>query len=611
MKFRHSLPFGAEPVAGGVRFRLWAPQARGVALVLEEERSQRELPMPAAAGGWFGLATDAARAGSRYRYRIDGGLAVPDPASRFQPADVHGPSEVIDPGAFDWRDTGWRGRPWEEIVVYELHTGTFSESGDFAGVARRLDHLVRLGVTAVELLPVADFPGRRNWGYDGVLLYAPDSRYGRPEDLKRLVEACHERGLAIFLDVVYNHFGPDGNYLHLYAKSFFTERHKTPWGAAINFDGAASRPVRDFYVENALYWLEEYRFDGLRFDAVHAILDDSRPDIVTEIADTVRRRVTDRPVHLILENDKNEARYLGRAPGGRPRLHTAQWNDDVHHALRVLTSGQTGGYYVDYADDPAARLGRGLAEGFIYQGDPSNYRDGERRGEPSADLPPTAFISFIQNHDQVGNEAFGTRLAKLADADAIRAAAAIYLLSPQIPMLFQGEEWGATQPFAFFVDFADPGLAEAVRQGRRAEFAKFPEFADPKMRERIPDPTDEATFRMSALDWSAAERPEHGEWLRYYRELLALRAREIAPRLKGMGGRAGRFERLGDKAVRVEWTLGDGARLTLLANFSAAPVVLSSVPTGRPLFATGRETPVQEMAPRSARFFLTPPDSPK
>jgi malto-oligosyltrehalose trehalohydrolase len=606
MKHHHRLPFGAEPVDGGVRFRLWAPKAREAALVLEDGGSPRELPMAAEDRGWFALTTDAARIGSRYRYLVEG-LKVPDPASRHQPDDVNGPSEVIDPAAYDWRELPWHGRAWAEIVLYELHVGTFSESGDFAGVARRLDHLVALGVTAVELMPVADFPGARNWGYDGVLLFAPDSRYGRPEDLKRLVEACHERGLAILLDVVYNHFGPEGNYLHRYASAFFTERHRTPWGAAINFDGEGSAAVRRFYVENALYWLEEYRFDGLRFDAVHAILDDSRPDILTEIAETVRRRIADRPIHLILENDKNEARRLERGPGGRPRLYTAQWDDDVHHALRVVTSGQSGGYYADYADRPAERLGRALAEGFAYQGDASRYRDGEARGEPSAGLPPTSFVSFIQNHDQVGNDAFGTRLAKLAPPDAVRAAAAIYLLSPQIPMLFMGEEWGSTQPFAFFCDF-EGDLAAAVREGRRREFAKFPEFQDEAARERIPDPTAPATFRASVLDWRDSERPAHAEWLRYYRELIALRRREIAPRLGGIEGHAGRYVALGRQALRVEWRLGDGSLLVLLANFSEAPVVLSSVPKGRPLFATGPTTPVQEMAPRSARFYLAPPD---
>ena len=606
MKFHHPLRSGAELIDQGraTHFRLWAPSARQVSLEIEGEAAP--LALQAEAGGWHALATGRARAGTRYRFRI-GDLAVPDPASRYQPDDVHGPSEIVDPEAYDWRDLGWAGRPWEQVVIYELHTGTFSETGDFAGVVRHLDHLAALGVTAVELLPVADFPGARNWGYDGVLLFAPDSRYGRPEALKALVEACHERGLCIFLDVVYNHFGPDGNYLPSYAAPFFTDRHKTPWGAAISFDGPASRTVRDFYVDNALYWLEEFQFDGLRFDAVHAIVDESHPDIVTEIAQAVRQRYAESPrhVHLILENDKNQSRYLRRDDGGRPALHTAQWNDDVHHALRVVTTGQRGGYYADYADRPSERLGRALAEGFVYQGDASAYRDGERRGEPSAQLPPTCFVSFIQNHDQVGNDAFGTRLSKLADQPAIEAAVATYLLAPQIPMLFMGEEWGAVQPFAFFCDFG-PELGEAVRKGRREEFAKFPEFADPEARERIPDPTSEATFRSSVLDWSVLSQAEHCEWLEFYRALLSLRAREIVPRLAGTGGHAGRHASLGAQAVEVHWQLGDGSRLTLLGNYGSEAL---APPAGVPprhelLYTTAAAAPEGELPAHSASFYL-------
>jgi maltooligosyltrehalose trehalohydrolase len=485
-------------------------------------------------------------------------------------------------------------------------------SGDFPGVQRHLDHLVRLGVTAVELLPVADFPGRRNWGYDGVLLFAPDAAYGRPEDLKGLIDACHERGLCAFLDVVYNHFGPDGNYLPTYAPNFFTERHKTPWGAAVNFDGPESRPVRDFYLQNALYWLEEYRFDGLRFDAVHAILDDSRPDIVTEIAETIRRTVTDRPIHLILENDKNQARYLGRDSDGQPLLHTAQWNDDMHHVLRVLTSGQHSGYYADYADRPAEHLGRALTEGFVYQGDPSAHRDGEIRGEPSGHLPPPSFISFIQNHDQVGNDGFGSRLSKLASPDAIRAAIATYLLIPQTPMLFQGEEWAASEPFCYFCDFENPELAEAVRNGRRAEFAKFPEFADPTMRERIPDPTADESYTMSILDWSALARSPHRDWLAFYRQLIALRAREIAPRLPGTRGRNGKYRIFGENALLVEWRLGDGSELTLLANYHDAVVERPSMaPTGKAVFSTPEGAAFDAMLPpHSVVFYLQTPTRP-
>ena len=372
---------------------------------------------------------------------------------------VHGPSEVVDPNAYNWSDDDWPGRAWEEIVLYELHLGTFSESGDFAGAVRHLDHLCRLGVTAVELMPIAEFPGQRNWGYDGVFPYAPSSRYGRPEELKSLVEACHSRGLAILLDVVYNHFGPEGNYLPAIAPDFFTERYHTPWGAAIDFAGSHNRAVRDYFIHNALYWLEEYHFDGLRFDAVHAIYDDSHPDIVAEIGETIRRQLPDREIHLVLENDRNEARLLTRR-NGRPERFTAQWNDDLHHSLHVLITGETAGYYQDYAADPAASLARALAEGFAYQGEPSPFRDGKPRGEPSAGLPPTAFVAFLQNHDHIGNHPFGTRLAARASEAALHAGLAIMLLSPQIPLLFMGEEWASQRPFAFFCDF-EPQLAQS------------------------------------------------------------------------------------------------------------------------------------------------------
>ncbi len=485
---------------------------------------------------------------------------------------MHAASEVVDPAAYRWRDAAWSGRPWEELVIYELHLGSFSEGGDFAGAIARLDDLATLGVTAIELMPIAEFPGRRNWGYDGVQLFAPYSGYGGPDDLKALVEACHARGIAVLLDVVYNHFGPEGNYLHAIAPDFFTERHHTPWGAAIDYDGPTSRPVRDFMVHNALYWLEEFHFDGLRLDAVHAIADDSRPDILTEIADTVRRHITGRPIHLILENDRNEARRLARRDGSAA-LYTAQWNDDLHHALHVLVSGQVAGYYGDYADRPIAHLGRALAQGFAYQGEPSPFRGGRARGELSGGLPATAFVAFLQNHDQVGNTPFGTRITARAPEALVHAAVTIVLLSPQIPMLFMGEEWASARPFLFFCDFAPP-LDEAVREGRRREFAQFPEFGDPAARERIPDPSAEASFAASRLDWTEREREPHARWLARYRRMLALRARHITPRLTGMQP-GGEYRLLGPAALRVAWRLGDGARLLLLANFAEDPVPLA------------------------------------
>jgi len=586
MRRRHVMPFGAELQADGrVRFALWAPDAGRVELCLGQGPEEVLLPMPAQADGWFRLTTDRAGAGSRYRYRIDGDLRVPDPASRYQPQDVHGPSEVVNPEAFDWDDAGWRGRPWEEAVVYELHVGTFTAQGDFAALVERLDYLVDLGVTAIELMPLADFPGTRNWGYDGVLPFAPDSVYGRPEALKALVQSAHRKGLMVFLDVVYNHFGPEGNYLHTYASRFFTERHHTPWGAAIDFDGPDSATVRRFFIDNALYWLEEYHIDGLRLDAVHAITDDSSPDILQELAQAVRRGPErERHVHLVLENDHNAAHYLAREPDGRPRHYVAQWNDDIHHTLHLLLTGESDGYYIDYAGRPAWYLGRCLAEGFAYQGEPSRFRDNSARGESCAALPATAFVSFLQNHDQVGNRAFGERLTVLTEEAPLRAALAVMLLAPAPPLLFMGEEFAAATPFQFFCDFGDD-LAAAVTEGRRREFSRFERFADPSAREAIPDPVVPATFERSRLDWGCLSEPAHQDWLGYYRRLLRLRRERIVPRLRGMDHGA-EFRELGATALRVRWRLGDGSRLLLLANLGEAPVSLAAdeLPAGEAFY---------------------------
>jgi maltooligosyltrehalose trehalohydrolase len=600
MKRLHRMPFGAEPAGGNrTRFRLWAPTARNVELVLGGDDAP--LLMPDAGDGWREIVVEAP-AGTRYRYRIDGKLEVPDPASRFNPDDVHSASEVVAPAAFEWPDDGWRGRPWEEAVIYELHVGAFSPEGTFAGVEARLDYLVELGVTAVELMPVADFPGKRGWGYDGVLPFAPDTAYGRPEDLKRLVAAAHARGLMVFLDVVYNHFGPDGNYLHVYAKRFFTERHHTPWGAAINFDDAGSRHVRDFFIHNALYWLEEFHFDGLRFDAVHAIADDSTPDILVELAERVRRGPgAGREVHLVLENDKNQARYLARSEAGRPRWHTAQWNDDIHHAFHVLLTGESDGYYSDYAERPAWYLGRCLAEGFAQQGEASAYRERAARGEPSAQLPPAAFVSFIQTHDQVGNRALGERLSMLAQEAPLRAATVAWLLAPAPPMLFMGEEFGAATPFLFFCDFG-PELAAAVTEGRRREFARFARFSDPAAQATIPDPNAPDTFARSKLEWSCTGREPHERWLKLYRNLLALRREQVVPRLAGMAGHAGRFQVLGDGALTVAWRLGDGARLALYLNLSDTSVRIAERPAGALLHCEPRDAGAALAAGRLPAF---------
>jgi maltooligosyltrehalose trehalohydrolase len=568
MRCRHAMPFGAELSAAGARFRLWAPAARQVELDLSLHGSRRALEMTALADGWFEANVADAPAGTRYAFRIDGGITVPDPASRFNPDDVHCPSMVVDPLAYEWRDAGWTGRPWEDAVIYELHVGAFTTAGTFAAAIERLGYLADLGVTAIELMPLADFPGRRNWGYDGVLPFAPDASYGMPDELKRLIDAAHSHSLMVFLDVVYNHFGPEGNYLHAYAPQFFNPAHHTPWGAAINYDGEQSRTVRDFFIHNALYWLEEYRFDGLRLDAVDRIVDESSPDIVVELASRVREGPgAGRHIHLVLENDRNEAHYLGRDGERRPLHATAQWNDDIHHAAHVVVTGEVDGYYADYAARPLWYFARCLTEGFGYQGEPSPYRGNIARGEPSLHLPPGACVSFLQTHDQVGNRAFGERIGHIANPRALRAAVACILLAPSPPLLFMGEEFSASTPFLFFCDFG-PELASAVTQGRRKEFGRFARFADPALQATIPDPNSEATFERSKLAWSEAGDPVHREWRELYRECLGIREAQIAPRLRGATP-SGSFEVEGDEVIYARWTLGDGSHLQLAANFSA------------------------------------------
>jgi maltooligosyltrehalose trehalohydrolase len=593
---RHEMPFGAQIQPDSrVRFRLWAPAAARVELVLEPpSQPARALALEQQADGWYELVTDEARAGSPYRYRIDGGALVPDPASRRNSQGVHGPSEVVDPEAFAWTDADWRAPPWQQSVVYELHVGTFTPEGTFAGVAGKLEHLRGLGVTAIELMPLAEFPGARGWGYDGVLPYAPASAYGSPEDLKSLVCAAHAHGIAVMLDVVYNHFGPEGNFLHLYAPQFFTDRHATPWGAAIDFEGRAgdtgaraggpaatdghwhgsTSPVRDFFIHNALYWLEEYHLDGLRLDAVHAIIDASEPHILTEIARAARGGPgRERPVYLVLENLDNQARRLG--PPAAADTFDAQWNDDSHHCLHVLLTHETEGYYQDYQERPHSLLCRSLAEGFAYQGEKSRHL-GVPRGERSAHLPPSAFVNFLQNHDQVGNRARGERLAQLAPAEALRAGAAVLLLAPAPPMLFMGEEWGAPEPFPYFCDF-EPELAAKVRAGRLREFEHF--------QGTVPDPCDAATFGSARLDWSRLTEPAHARMFDHYRRLLAIRRRDIVPLLpRILGGACVAFDPGG--AFAADWRLRDGAVLHLLANLKETPAPVLGRPAGRMIFAT-------------------------
>lgn len=561
----HKMRFGAELRDHSTRFKLWAPKIKSVRLKLKGRRTLLELEPQGE--GWHRLEAEGVAAGTRYKYVLPDGTEIADPASRFQPDKIEDFSEVIDPQGFAWRDTQWAGRPWEEAVIYELHVGTFTPEGSFRAAMARLDYLVELGVTAIQLMPLGEFYGDFNWGYDGALWFAPSSAYGRPEDLKAFIDAAHQRRLMVFLDVVYNHFGATGNNLPRIAP-IFTKAHSSPWGEAINFDGKGSAVVREFVVENALYWITEFNLDGLRFDAVHTITDESGTHILEILAARLKAARPGRHTHLIVENSENQERWLKRDSSLRPVHFTAQWNDDMHHLLHSAVTGENTGYYSDFDNlrSRCDKLGRSLAEGFTYQGE-FKPQEGLVRGEPSVGLPPTAFVTYMQNHDQIGNRVKGDRITALANPDAVRALVSVYLLGPQIPMLFMGEEWAAEQPFPFFSD-VPAQLREATTKGRKEQLKSGPEHepADKPDESEAVDPTTRKTFQSAKLDWSALRQGAHRQWLDYYRTLLDLRAHEIVPRLAGVGGFASRRQVLGDNAVLVDWTLGDGATLRLYLN---------------------------------------------
>lgn len=547
--------FGPIVQPSETRFRFWSPQSEKVQLLIQGDAPIEMEPLE---DGWFSCTVLGVAPGARYGFVLPDGMQVPDPASRFQPDDVHGLSEVIDLQSYGWKAKSWKGRPVEELVFYELHIGSFTQEGTFKAAIDRLDHLASLGVTALQIMPISDFPGQYGWGYDGVMPYAPESAYGRPEDLMALVDAAHERGLCVFLDVVYNHFGPDGNYLPVYAP-IFTDHHKTPWGNGINYDAEHSEAVRSFMIENAIYWVRDFRFDGLRLDAVHAIKDDSDEHLLKELARRVRESAGDRHIHLVVENEDNDADLLERDDAGKPKYFTAQWNDDIHHVLHVAGTGETFGYYKDYADDPS-KLGKALAEGFVFQGEMMEYR-GETRGKPSQQLPPTAFLSFIQNHDQIGNRALGDRMIASQPLDRMKSLAVCYLLSPQLPMLFMGEEFGSRQPFPFFCDFNED-LNEKVRKGRREELSRLPGFdADD-----LPDPTARETFEKAKLDWECLSSARPREMIAFYRNILNVRHKAIVPLLATGSTAPATYENNGPK-VKVIWDFG-ARHLVLTANFS-------------------------------------------
>lgn len=540
--------------------RIWAPQAKTVEIVVDGRTRAAELD---ADGHWT---ADAPPAEADYEIRIDG-RSRPDPRSRCQPKGVHGPSRWSQ-AEFAWHDQDLRPVPLSAALVYELHVGTFTPEGTFAAAIQKLGHLKELGVTHVELMPVAAFPGHHGWGYDGVSLYAPHPAYGSPQDLKRLVAACHERGLAVILDVVYNHLGPDGNYLGEFGP-YFTDRHHTPWGKAINYDDAHSDLVRRYFIDNALMWLGEYHFDGLRLDAVHAIFDQSALHVLEQLAIEVADLASAqrRPLVLIAESDLNDPRLIQRREVGGYGLD-AQWSDDFHHALHAALTGERTGYYADFG--AVSDIARALSEGYVYAGRHSQFRK-RVHGRPLGAVSGHRLLGYLQDHDQIGNRARGERIGHLVSPGRLRIGAALVFVSPFVPMLFQGEEWSASAPFLYFTDHEDPNLAKAVSEGRRREFAAFGWKPDD-----VPDPSAEATFRKSILDWQELERPPHKDVLAWYGALARLRAH--SPDL--LDGRLDRVEVICDDALRYI-QVRRGA-VTLQANLGEGPVELA-LPEGQPV----------------------------
>ena len=561
----------------GTTFRLWAPGLESLTLELEHVAH----PMARDDRGWFRV-TVPARSGDAYGFRLPDGRLIPDTAAHAQIGDVHGRSRVVIP-EHDWRHAA-PDTPWEAAVVYECHIGTFTPEGTFRAAIAKLDHLVELGVTVLELMPVAQWAGDRGWGYDGVLLYAPHPAYGSPDDLRALVDAAHGKGLLVVLDVVYNHFGPEGCYVGAHAPEFFDPDRHTPWGAGIHYEDDA---VRRFFIDNAVHWLRDYRFDGLRMDAIDHIHDPSEPELLMEFGRAVRARI-DRPVHIMTEDNRNIT-ALHERPGGVVENMTAEWNDDWHHCAHVLATGETGGYYDAFAEDPAGLMARSMATGFAYQGQTfvgqasqgAEVVADEPRGVPSGHLPPQCFVDFLQNHDQVGNRAVGERITEIAPQAAIDALHAALLLSPHIPLLFMGEEYGETRPFLFFADFHDE-LGRAVTEGRRREFAGFMGHSA----DDVPDPIDAHSFLRSKLDWDRAASPEGRAGIARIRELIALRRRYVVPHLGGMREGGGTALDAPKGCVAVDWRL-DGAMLRLRANFTDADAAMD-LPAGEPVHLTGR-----------------------
>jgi len=568
MEIAWQLDLGARMIeADRVRFKVWAPFANIVAVELVGQ-NRTAIPMQPASQGYFDVTVEGVGPRVRYRYLLDGKKARPDPASRYQPGGVHGPSAVVDPDSFVWTDIDWPGLPLKDLIIYELHIGTFTREGTFDSVIPHLSYLKEtVGITAIELMPVAQFPGGRNWGYDGVYPYAVQSSYGGPDGLKRLVNACHAKGLAVILDAVYNHLGPEGNYLGEFGP-YVTDRYKTPWGAAINYDGPDSDEVRHYVVSNALYWVTEYHIDALRLDAIHGIYDFSATHILKELSLAVHEQAArlNRQILVIAESDLNDARIIDATSCGGYGLD-GQWSDDFHHALRVVLTGESRGYYEDFHG--LKDLGTALRDGFVYSGQYSGHRR-RRHGGSSKQVSPGQLVVFSQNHDQIGNRAVGDRLSMQLPFDALKVAQALVLLSPNIPLLFMGEEYGETAPFQYFIEHGDPDLIEAVRQGRKREFAHFGWKA-----EDIPDPQNPATFERSRVNRDRIDDRQAG-LLRWTSALIHLRKT-----IQALGAGDGRqlhhkvwaFEREQVLALHRWSNSGDAALLLLGLNQS--PVMLT------------------------------------
>ncbi|MGK8543332.1 malto-oligosyltrehalose trehalohydrolase [Enterobacter cloacae] len=559
MEFRtFQKQWGAEFISGDVvRFRVWAEGQQQLTLRLAE----RDLPMTAVGNGWFQIDVPGVTHGTEYQFVLQDGMAVPDPASRAQKGDVNGPSVVIDPGRYQPINPDWAGRPWEETVIYELHIGTFTPQGTFRAAIDKLPYLAELGITQLEVMPVSQFGGSRGWGYDGVLLYAPHSAYGTPEDFHAFIDAAHGLGLSVVLDIVLNHFGPEGNYLPLLSPAFFDAQRMTPWGNGIAYERES---VRHYILDAPLFWLTEYRLDGLRFDAIDQIKDTASKHILQQIAETIREALPDRHIHLTTEDSRNVIFLHPRDEKGATPLFTAEWNDDFHNAAHVFATGETHAYYQDFAFEPEKKFARALAEGFVYQGEVS-LQTGHSRGVECHTQPPTFFVDFIQNHDQTGNRAQGERLITLAGADKTRVLLAALLLSPHIPLLFMGEEYGETNPFLFFTDFHGD-LAKAVREGRAKEFTGHSGHDGD-----VPDPNDEQTFARSKLDWHNVTTAQGKSWLRFTRSLLVLRHRYLVPLLRPGGTVEGKIVKTAPGMVAVSWSFPTGT-LSLALNIGNKPV---------------------------------------